>query len=222
MCDCISVPEMEGLRLKHRLFLAVCACGLLLCSCARMPASSFGGGSTSAAPQTPDAAIPPAASLPPDLIDALLSQPLLVDSMWIDRKGDGGYPIRLCVRNRSSKAVAGFSFVLYVYTPAGKPVKYPNGAYGALVDFSFSLQPGQLDDKSYILVPYTTTQMQRIGLFAPFFKTVIFSDGTAWENPQFEALCDRFHGNDIPPEDAYFVPRRPDEVSPTQVSSAKP
>ena len=83
------------------------------------------------------------------------------------------------MRNRSDKVVTAFEFVLYVYTPAGKPVKYPNGAYGALVEFTFALQPGQLDDKSYIAVPYTTTQMQRIGLFAPFFKSVTFADGSS-------------------------------------------
>ena len=212
--------ELEGIRLKRRLFTALLACGLLLCGCAGIAASSPDAVPT--AVQTPLASATSTPSLAPDLIDALLSQPLLVDSMWIDRKGEGGYPIRLCVRNRGDKVVTGFEFVLYVYTPAGKPVKYPNGAYGALVDFSFPLQPGQLDDRSYILVPYTTTQMQRIGLFAPFFKSITFADGSVWENPQFESLCDRFHGNDIPPDDAYFVPRRPDEVSPTQLPTATP
>lgn len=208
-----------GIHLKRRLCIALLACSLLLCSCTR---SSSPDATAAVAPQTPAASPTPAQSLSPDLIDVLLSQPLLVDSMWIDRKGEEGYPIRLCVRNRSDKVVTAFEFVLYVYTPAGKPVKYPNGAYGALVEFTFALQPGQLDDKSYIAVPYTTTQMQRIGLFAPFFKSVTFADGSVWENPQFESLCDRFHGNDIPPDDAYFVPRLPDEVSPTQLPSATP
>lgn len=198
----------------ERLFMPALAVALaaLFAACAPPDASQSRPGSL-----LPPSA--PAASAAPPAQETPSGDALVYESMEL-RVSAGGWPyLHQTLANRTERTLTGVEYCMLAYDEAGAPLKLywkfidsdEAPSYRCLAELELELAPGATyapeggwslyDGESMENFPQVGDGGPNRVAYALFcVKSAAFSDGSRWDDPDFDAWLERYEGQTVPPE----------------------
>lgn len=175
-----------------------------------------------AAQSRPGSLLPPSAPAASDPLPA--QEPLSGDALVYEnvelRVSAGGWPyLHQTLTNRTGRTLTGVEYCMLAYDETGAPLKLywkfidsdEAPSYRCLAELELELAPGAAYAPEGGWTLYdgeTMPELPQVGDGGPSrvayalycVKSAVFSDGSRWDDPDFDAWLERYEGRTLPPE----------------------